>query len=144
MFLIIYYALLGWISNRMFVGTSWSSLHFSSRENGIWSMMEVFAGSNFLVKALPSFSSNRIIGIVLFMFNLLGVAFFMTLMVAILYRVYCTEVSDRIQDFKSTVDKMLSKVFDMFRSAQQDTLSYPEALLAIKHVIKEHTRGEYK
>lgn len=107
-------------------------------------MMEVFGGANLLVKALPSFSSNRIVGIVLFFFNLLGVAFFVMLMRAIMYRVYCAEVSERVQDFKSTVDKMLSKVFDMFRSAQQDTLSYPEALLAIKHVIKEHTRGEYK
>ena len=144
LFLLIYYGLLGWISNRMFVGTSWSTLHFASRESGIWSMMEVFAGANMLVKALPSFSSNRIIGIILFMFNLLGVAFFVMLMRAILYHVYKAEVSERVQNFKSTVDKTLAKIFDKFKSENEETLSYPEALQAIKHVIKEHTRGEFK
>ena len=144
LFLLIYYALLGWISYRMLVGTSWSTLHFSSRENGIWSMMEVYGGSNYLIKALPSFSSNRIIGIIFFIFNLLGVVFFMTLITAILYHVYWAEVNARIQNFKSTVDKTLSKVFDMFRSENEESLSYPEALKAIKHVLKKHTRGEYK
>ena len=101
-------------------------------------MMEVFAGANMLVKALPSFSSNRIIGIILFMFNLLGVAFFVMLMRAILYHVYKAEVSERVQNFKSTVDKTLAKIFDKFKSENEETLSYPEALQAIKHVIKSN------
>ena len=64
--LIIYYGLLGWISYRMFAGTSQALLYFSNRENGIWTMMMVYAGANFIVRFLPAYSSNRIIGIILF------------------------------------------------------------------------------
>ena len=141
--LVIYYGLLGWISYRMFAGTSQAILYFSNRENGIWTMMMVYWGANFLVRILPSYSSNRIIGIIFLIFNLIGIIFFMNVLLAILYHVYLAEVNARIQNFKETSEYLLSVIYDKFRSPNEKSLTHDQTYEAIDSVLKENTKGEY-
>jgi hypothetical protein len=75
--LIIYYGLFGWVANRIFQGTSQGNSIFPNRTESIWNMMTVFAGSNFLIKVLPSYSSNRWSGILFLGFHIFGFLFFM-------------------------------------------------------------------
>jgi len=62
--LVIYYLLFGWVGNRIYAGTSQGNAIFATRENATWNMMTVFAGSNFLVKILPSYANSRFAGII--------------------------------------------------------------------------------
>lgn len=108
--LIIYYGLFGWIAHRMYQGTSQGNAVFATREQAIWNMMTVFAGANFLIKILPSYASNRLIGLFFVGFNILGILFFMNVTVAILYNAYLSQVNRRITNFKDTVENMLTEV----------------------------------
>lgn len=142
--LMIYYGLFGWIANRMFQGTSQGNSIFPTREEAIWNMMTVFAGSNFLVKILPSYSSNRWSGILFLFFNIFGFLFFMNVTVAIIYNVYLSQVNDRIVNFKNTIEDVLTDTFNKFSEKEEsDTLTYPQARKAIKEIISLKTRGEY-
>lgn len=112
--LIIYYALFGWVANRMFSGTSQGNAIFATREQATWNMMTVFAGSNFLVKILPSYAASRISGIMFLGFNILGFLFFTNLTVAILYNVYLSQVNERVTNFKVRKPKIYLVYFSNY------------------------------
>ena len=141
--LIIYYGLFGWVAFRMYQGTSQGNSIFATREQAIWNMMTVFAGSNFLIKILPSYSSNRFTGILYLGFNILGILFFMNVCIAILYNVYLQQVNERITNFKDTVEDMLKEIFERHSAGDENKLSYSQVERAIRQVITEKTRGEY-
>lgn len=141
--LIIYYALFGWVSSRIFRGTSQGNAIFPSREEAIWNMLSVFAGSNFLVKVLPSYGTNRLNGLVFLGFNILGILFFTNVTVAIIYNSYLSQVHDRITNFKNTVEEMLTDIFNKYDTDEDEKLTIEQAKLAIQQVIDEKTRGEY-
>jgi hypothetical protein len=141
--LIIYYALFGWVASRIFRGTSQGNAIFPNRGDAIWNMMTVFAGSNFLVKILPSYGTNRLNGLVFLGFNILGILFFTNVTVAIIYNSYLSQVNDRITNFKNTVEEMLTDIFNTHDTDEDQKLTISEAVAAIQQVIDEKTRGEY-
>lgn len=108
--LMIYYALFGWVANRMFQGTSQGNAVFATREESIWNMMTVFAGANFLAKILPSYASNRLTGVLFLIFQIAGFLFFMNVTIAIIYNMYLSQVNTRITNFKHTLEGMLTEV----------------------------------
>ena len=140
--LIIYYILFGWVAYRMFAGTSQGNSIFRTREESSWNMMIVFAGSSFLVRILPSYNSSRLTGIMFLVFNIVGFLFFMNVTLAILYNQYLAQVNQRMTNFKSTVDSLLTSIFRKHCESGK-YLTYAQASKAIDEVRNTKTRGEY-
>ena len=67
----------------------------------------------------------------------------MNVLIAILYHVYLAEVSDRIQNFKETVQDMLWSIYDKFKTPDERGLTHSQAHEAIVYVLEENTKGEY-
>lgn len=141
--LIIYYSLFGWITERMFLGTAQANNQFfPDRETSIWTMMTVFGGANLIIRILPSYSANRFSGILFYIFNIIGIVFFMNVVIAIMYHMYLAQVNERINNFKKTVETMLTDAFNKF-CKEDNTLTYENASSAIAMVLRENTKGEY-
>lgn len=140
--LIVYYVLFGWVCTRLFAGTSQGNSLFADREQATWNMMTVFAGANFMVKVLPAYGNNRLVGILFLGFNIIGFLFFMNLAIAILYNQYLAQVNQRVTKFKLNVENLLTEFFNK-HSDDHKILTYLQAYRAIDELRQQKTRGEY-